>query len=185
MSMGQKPNTQFGPNITQLGPISLQPDRSSPMSKCRTQQTAAQLVSSRQAQSVCLSFQLLLAQSLVSFTMHILHGFLLLQQRTNKHKALPWSPTAGPDGLFPKEIHPWPRWCLLSSRELAYPPPLRMQRSPPSYCMVVHPTDQVITLLPRGLSRLQPIFISSNLLLSLLHVTDLTQPTLCTIPSSS
>ena len=63
------------------------------------QATSAQLVSSRQAQSVYFSFQLLLAQSLVSFTIHVLRGFLLLQQRTNKHEALPF-------GCFPHDDSP-------------------------------------------------------------------------------
>ena len=129
-----------------------------------------------------LSFQLLLAQPLVVY--HARSAwFLLLQQRTNKHEALPRSPATGPDGWFPREIRLRPSWCLFPSRELAYLPPLRMQRLPPSYCIFVHPTDQAIVLLPRGLSRLQPVFSSNNLFLSPLHATDLMQPAPTPLPA--
>ena len=50
--------------------------------------------------------------------------------------------------------------CPFPSREPAYLPPLRMQRLPPSFCMVGYPTDQAIVLLPRRSSRLQPVFFS-------------------------
>ena len=86
--MGPRSNTQFRPNVTQLGPISLQPSRGSPNPSAEH----SRLRSSWCPHTRLKVFPFLPASigPVVCFFYHARPAwFLLPQQHTNKHEALP------------------------------------------------------------------------------------------------